>query len=149
MRLRVAIVVACVALVGAMALPSFASAGVDLKAKMNGKQVVGARGSNNGSGKAFLHVNARKQKVCFTVSWRRIHGIGGLNIGIYSGARGQNGNEVVELVGRPEGSPAAGCEVAASNVIQAIKRNPRNFHVNVKNNRFNRFGAIRGQLESN
>lgn len=147
MRLKAVIAAASVALIAALAVPSFASAGVDLKANMNGKRIVGDKGSRNGSGKAFLHLNARGQKVCFTVSWRRIHGIGGLNIGVYEGARGQNGNEVIELVGKPQGSPVSACEVVASNLIKQIRRNPRDYHVNVKNNRFNRFGAIRGQLK--
>jgi hypothetical protein len=147
MRLKVVIVAASVALIAAMAVPSFASAGFDLRAKMNGKQIVGGKGSRNGSGRAFLHLNARGQKICFTISWRHIHGIGGLNIGIYDGAKGQNGNEAVELVGRPQGSPANDCVVASSSEIRHIRQDPRDHHINIKNNRFNRTGAIRGQLK--
>jgi hypothetical protein len=148
MRLKLMIVAASVALLAAMAAPSFASAGVDLRAKMNGNKIVGGKGSRNGSGKAFLHLNARGQRACFTVRWRRIHGIGGLNIGVYTGAKGQNGDEVIELVGKPQGSPAGGCVTVASDLVRQIRRNPRSFHVNIKNNRFNRTGAIRGQLKA-
>jgi hypothetical protein len=147
MRLRVLLVVTTIALIAAVALPSFASGAARLKARMTGAKVVGAQGSPNGFGKAHLKVNSQKQLVCFRINWSHIGGRGGLNIGIYTGRKGENGNEVIELVGRPQRSPAVGCEVAASNLLQDIKKNAGDYHINVKNTQYNRFGAIRGQLK--
>jgi hypothetical protein len=147
MRLRVLFAATTVALIAAVALPSFASGAARLKARMTGAQVVGAQGAPEGFGKTRLHINSQKQLICFKVKFERIGGRGGLNVGIYTGRAGQNGDEVIELVGRPQRSPARGCEVAASSLLQDIKKNAASYHVNVKNTQFNRFGAIRGQLK--
>ena len=150
MRTRVSVLVALGCLVAVAIVPSGASAhGTHLHAKMNGSQVVGASGAPNGTGRANLHLLKNKDRICFRVKWDQIGNKTGLNIGVYSGKAGKNGNEVVSLVDTKEKDPVKDCVngVAGSDLRQ-LNKHPENYHVTIKNKKFPKDGAVRGQLKA-
>ncbi len=150
MRIRNSLVAAAGCLAIAVVLPAMASAhGTHLKAKMSGSQVVGAAGAPEGTGRANLHVLKNKGRLCYEVQWNKIGNSQGLNIGVYSGKTGKNGNEVVSLTTVKHPSPIEGCvdNVSLGN-LKAIAQHPENYHVNVKNKKYPKDGAIRGQLKA-
>ena len=150
MRTRVSVLVALGCLVAAAAVPTAASAhGTHLKAKMSGDQVVGASGAPNGTGRANLHVLKNKGKLCFEVQWDKIGNKTGLNIGVYSGKAGKNGNEQVSLVASKQDDPVSGCATGVKgSILRQLNKHPENYHVTVKNKKFPKDGAIRGQLKA-
>jgi len=150
MRLRRSVVVAAAALAVSLVVPGMASAhGTHVKAKMSGNQVVGQPGAPNGEGVASLHLLRQKSKVRFRVTFSRIGGTSGLNIGVYSGKRNENGALEFTLTDQRHSSPVKG--VATGIPIQTLKdmtRHPRLYHVNVKNDSYPVDGAIRGQTKA-
>lgn len=150
MRIRVTVLGAAAALLAAMVAPGLASAhGTHVKAKMSGSKIVGNPGAPNGKGTAKLHLLRQKGKVRFQVSFKRIGGKKGLDIGVYRGKSGKNGNEQFTLADQSEASPIKG---NVTNVpkkkLQKIAGSPNRYHVNVKNNTYPVDGAIRGQLKA-
>jgi hypothetical protein len=133
-----------------LVLPGAAGAhGTHLKAKMTGEQVVGEPGAPNGEGTAKIHLRKGKGDLCFNVKWSGIGSRKDLNAGIYSGATGENGNEVVALVPQAEDNKGIeGCVDAKKRTLRKLNRNPHLFHVNVKTRSYPTDGAIRGQLRS-
>jgi hypothetical protein len=150
MRIRITMAAAASCLAVAAVAPSMASAhGTHLKAKMSGDQVVGAAGAPDGTGTAKLHLLKDKNRICFDVKWDSIGNKQGLNIAVYSGAEGENGDEVVTLVDEKLSSPVEGCvEDVASKTLRQLNKKPHEYHVNVKNKKYPRDGAIRGQLKA-
>ena len=150
MRLRICVPLAACALLAAMVLPSAAFAhGTHVKAKMSGSKVVGAAGAPNGNGTANLHLLRGKGQVKYKVKFSKIGGKSGLNIAVYRGKKGQNGNEQFELVDQSTNSPAKGKATGISGgTLRKITRNPHQYHVTVKNDAYPTDGAIRGQLKS-
>ena len=116
---------------------------------MTGSQVVGQAGAPNGTGRANLHVLKNKERICYEVQWDKIGNKTGLNIGIYSGKAGKNGNEEVSLVASKENDPVSGCvDGVSGQTLRQISKHPENYHVTVKNKKFSKDGAIRGQLKA-
>jgi hypothetical protein len=150
MRIRNSLAVAASCVAVAAVVPSVASAhGTHLKAKMSGDQVVGAQGAPNGTGKARLHVLKGENRLCYNVKWDRIGNSQGLNIGVYKGAAGKNGSEVVSLTTEKTPSPAKGCvEGVSTGDLKALAKNPHLYHVNIKNKKYPSNGAVRGQLKA-
>ena len=142
--------VAAGCLVAAAVVPATASAhGTHLKAKMSGDQVVGAAAAPNGTGRANLHVLKGKNRLCYEVQWNKIGNSQGLDIGVYSGKAGKNGNEVVSLTTVKHPSPVEGCvNDVSTQDLKAIARNPEKYHVNIKNKKYPKDGAVRGQLKA-
>jgi len=151
MRLRVCVPLAAGALIAAMIMPGAAFAhGTHVKAKMSGGKVVGQPGSPNGNGTANLHLLRGKGQVKYKVKFSKIGGKAGLNIGVYKGKKGKNGNEQFVLVSQSTNSPAKGKATGIpAATLKAITRNPHKYHVTVKNDSYPTDGAIRGQLKSN
>jgi len=150
MRSRISLLVAAGCLVAVAIVPASASAhGTHLKAKMSGDQVVGASGAPNGTGRANIHLLKGKERLCFEVQWNKIGNKQGLNIGIYSGKEGRNGNEVLSLVSQKGPSPIEDCiDGVDVQDLKALNQNPEKFHVTVKNKKFPNDGAVRGQLKA-
>jgi hypothetical protein len=153
MRWRLFTVLGGAAVIGALAIASVALAGGNpankLHADLTGGQVVPAgQGAPAGSGTATVTLRPRKQKICFRITYKKIGPRAGLTAAIYKGSKGQNGALVQTLFSGKRSSPVKGC---AKNVakadMQAIRAKPRSFHVNVKNDKYNQGGAIRGQLK--
>lgn len=150
MRIRNSLAAAAGCLAIAVVLPATASAhGTHLKAKMSGSQVVGAAGAPEGTGRANLHVLKDKGRLCYEVQWNKIGNSQGLNIGVYSGKAGKNGNEVVSLTTVKQSSPVEGCvDGVSTGTLKALAQNPENYHVNIKNKKYPKEGAVRGQLKA-
>lgn len=150
MRTRISLAAAASCLAVAAIVPAAASAhGTHLKAKMSGDQVVGESGAPNGTGRANLHILKNKERICFEVQWSKIGNKTGLNIGVYSGKAGKDGNEVVSLVSKPQTSPIEDCvDGVPTSDLKRIAQHPENYHVNVKNKKYPKDGAIRGQLKA-
>jgi hypothetical protein len=151
MRIRITLATAVSCLAVAAVVPSVASAhGTHLKAKMSGDQVVpSGSGAPNGTGVAKLHVLKDKNRLCYDVKWDSIGNSQGLNIGVYKGAEGKNGSEVVPLTTQKHPSPVDGCvDGVSTGDLKAIAKNPHLYHVNIKNKKYPTDGAIRGQLKA-
>ncbi len=150
MRLRICVPLAAGALLAAMIVPATASAhGTHVKAKMSGDQVVGTAGAPNGEGTAKLHLLRQKSKVCFTVKYAKIGSTKGLDVGVYSGKRNENGSLQFTLVDEDLKSPIKDCVTGVSKkILKKIARNPHKFNVDVKTDKYPQDGAIRGQLKA-
>jgi hypothetical protein len=150
MRSKLTMLVAAGCLGALLVLPGAASAhGTHLKSKMTSEQVVGEPGAPNGEGTAKIHLRKSKGDLCFNVQWSGIGSTRNLNVGIYSGATGENGNEVVALVPQAQDNRGIeGCVDAAKSILKKLNRNPHLYHVNVKTRSYPTDGAIRGQLKS-
>lgn len=137
-------VLGCVALV-----PATAVAAPKVKAKMTGDQVVGQPGAPNGQGTAKLHLLRGKGKVRFQVSYKKIGGKKNLDIGVYRGKKGANGDAVFTLTDVQEASPIKGVVTnLPTKTLKQISRNPNQYNVAVKNKAYPTDGAIRGQLKN-
>jgi hypothetical protein len=149
MRIKGTLLLAAGALLVAMIVPGMASAhGTHVKAKMSGDQVVGQPGAPGGEGTANLHLLRNKGKVRFTISYSGIGSRDGLEIGVYTGKRGENGNEQFNLVDQEKQDPIKGSvSGVAKRTLKKITRSPRRYHVNVKTARYPTDGAMRGQLK--
>jgi hypothetical protein len=149
MRIKGSLLLAATALLVAMIVPGMASAhGTHVKAKMSGDQVVGQPGAPAGEGTANLHLLRNKGKVRFTIGYSGIGSRDGLEIGVYSGKRGENGNEQFNLVDQEKKDPIKGSvSGVAKRTLKKITRSPRRYHVNVKTARYPVDGAMRGQLK--
>lgn len=150
MRLRVCVPLAACALLAAMIVPGSAFAhGTHQKANLKGSKVVGDPGAPNGQGKVSLHLLRNKGKVRFKLSFKRIGGKNGLNIAVYQGKKGQNGNELFTLVNQSEASPIRGNVTnIPQQTLKQMTRNPGRFHVTIKNSKYPVDGAVRGQLRT-
>ena len=150
MRLKGSLLVAASALLVVLIVPGAASAhGTHVKAKMSGSQVVGQQGAPNGEGVANLHLLRQKSKVRFRVKFSDIGGEAGLNIGVYSGKRGENGSLEFTLSNQAHASPVKGIATGVpKKTLKQITRHPRLYHVTVKNDSFPVDGAIRGQTKA-
>lgn len=149
MRIKLSVLAASCALLAAMAMPALASAhGTHLVAKMKGSKVVGGDGAPGGKGTAKLHVLKGKQRICFRIKFSGIGSRDGLNVGVYRGQRGKNGNEQFELEATKR-SPFSGCvDGIKKKLLKKMTQRPKRYHVNLKTDRYPTYGAIRGQLTS-
>jgi CHRD domain len=150
MRLRICLPLAAGALLVAMIVPGTASAhGTHVKAKMDGSKVVGQPGAPGGEGTARIHLLRNKGRACFRIEYSGIGSRDGLEIGVYKGRKGQNGNQVITLVETVKKDPIEGCvNGIPRSTLRKITRSPRRYHVNLKTDRYPVDGAIRGQLKA-
>jgi hypothetical protein len=153
MRWKLLTLLGAAAMVGALAIPSLVLAIDDptnrLRANLTGEQIVPkGEGADAGVGHARVTLFPNKEKVCFRVTYKKIGGKQGLKAGIYEGAKGENGNLAVQLFTGPKPSPVKDCAKGVSKQeLKDIKQHPRQHHLNIKNNKYPRYGAIRGQLK--
>jgi hypothetical protein len=118
-----------------------------LRANLTGAKEVPGPGDPDGRGSA--KVVLKKDRVCFTVSWRNIDAPTAAHIHV--GSASVAGPVVVGLLSVPApglGAPVSsigGCADAEPDLVAAIRRDPRNYYVNIHNVAFPA-GAIRGQL---
>lgn len=117
-----------------------------VKATLTGAKERPGPGDRNGRGKARIEL--KKDRVCFDLSWRRIGAPTAAHI--HKGGRNEAGPVVVLLFEVAGGlkapvSRVGGCTVADRALVRAIRRDPRDYYVNIHNETF-KGGAIRGQL---
>ena len=119
----------------------------DLRANLTGAKEVPGPGDADGHGKAT--VSLKGDRVCYTLSWRKIDAPTAAHIHV--GGRDVAGPVVQSLLSVPAPglqapvSSVGGCVDAPDSLVAAIKRDPRNYYVNIHNVAFPG-GAIRGQL---
>ena len=144
MRKTLAVAAATAITATGLLAPSAGAAGA-LTAKMSGAQEVPDRGDRNGRGTAVIRLDARRGRVCFNLTMRRIDGSAAAHI--HRGKRGKAGDVVVALYGTPsKARKRRGCvRNIDAQLIREIMRRPGAFYVNVHNADFPD-GAIRGQL---
>jgi hypothetical protein len=151
MRMKVLISVGCVALIGALVVPTLVLAinhSPKLKAALTGEQVVPAgTGAPKGEGFARVTVRPSSKKLCFKVSFKKIGKTDGLFAGIYEGKKGENGDLEVKLFSGKQQSPVEDCVKDSKRELKRIKKHPRQHNVDVKTAKYNEGGAIRGQLK--
>jgi hypothetical protein len=150
MRIKGSLLLAATALLVAMIVPGMASAhGTHVKAKMSGSQVVGQAGAPGGEGTTRLHLLRNKGRVCFRIKYSGIGSRDGLEIGVYTGKKGENGNQVITLVETEKKDPIEGCvNGIPKSTLRKITRRPNRYHVNLKTANYPTDGAMRGQLKA-
>ena len=147
MRLKLLLpIIAAAGLIAAAAAIAAPEDKVEMSAKMSGKQEVPGPGDKDGKGTAELKVNTVKQKVCFTIEYEGLSGTATAGH-IHKGAKGDDGNIVVELFTTEQESPVEDCvKVEKERTLKKIVKSPADFYVNVHDDEFPE-GAIRGQLK--
>jgi hypothetical protein len=118
-----------------------------LTTSLRGAEEVNAAGVPNqgdpdGRGWAELYLKPGEGKVCYKLSVRYIAPATAAHI--HQAPWRKNGPVVVTLAPPTDGY-ASGCVRASSDLIRNIIRYPRNYYVNVHNERYPA-GALRGQL---
>ncbi len=151
MRTKVLTVVGGAALIVGLLVPALvlATGSSRLKAEMTGEQVVPAgSGAPKGEGFARVNVYPSKHKLCFRLTYKKIGRTQGLNAGIYEGKKGENGKLEVKLFSGDEASPVENCvKGEPKRKLRRIKKHPRLHNVDLKTDKYNGGGAIRGQLK--
>jgi hypothetical protein len=130
------------ALIAALVFAAPAGAAVKrLEANLRGSDSTDA----DGRGTAKLRLNRARERVCFTITVRRIDDVVAAHI--HQGGPGVDGSIVVDLItaGGPQNRFTGCTEDVAKSTIRAILRHPRRYYVNVHTGD-NPGGAIRGQL---
>jgi hypothetical protein len=151
MRIRLPMLVALVAALAALGLPTVALAQestTTLTATLTGDAEVPGPGDPDGAGTATITL--RQSQVCFNMTWDNIGGA--TQAHIHQGGPGVAGPIVVTLFDvadpLPPGQNAQeGCVDAEAAVIAAIGQNPAGYYVNVHTPELPK-GAIRGQLQA-
>jgi hypothetical protein len=119
----------------------------ELRASLTGAKEVPGPGDPDGRGTA--RVSLKGNRICFDLSWRNIDAPTAAHIHV--GSRRDAGPVVVGLLSVPApglGAPVTsvgGCADADRTLVTAIRRDPRNYYVNIHNVAYPA-GAIRGQL---
>lgn len=135
-----------VALLGATVLAFAPAAQAAGGAKTFNTKLSGAAvpegGDPNGRGSASVIAIPSENRVCFTLTVRRIDPADGAHI--HKGAVGEVGPVVITLVPPADGS-SDGCVDARDRRVDDLVANPDDYYVNVHNNVFHA-GAVRGQL---
>jgi CHRD domain len=150
MRIRLPVLVALVAALAALGLPTTALAQestTTLTATLTGETEVPGPGDPDGTGTATITL--RQSQVCFNMTWDNIGGA--TQAHIHKGAPGVAGPIVVTLFDVADPLPPGpnaqeGCVDAEAAVIAAIGQNPAGYYVNVHTPELPK-GAIRGQLQ--
>lgn len=145
-KVRGGLLVAVIAAV-ALAVPTLVFAGgTTLTASLTGEQEVPANsGAPNGAGNVDVDLKPKRKEVCFDLSFSGIAGKA-TSSAIFAGKKGEDGATKVLFFDEPTKSPVSDCVKAKKNVLKKIKRNPRQYHVNVESKKYPD-GAIRGQLK--
>jgi hypothetical protein len=113
-----------------------------LTANLSGAKEVPGPGDEDGKGKAAVKVKPSAGTLCFALRWRNIADPTAAHV--HKAPKGEAGDIVVTLF---QGTAdESGCiENLDEALLRDIKRNPREYYVNIHNAEFPD-GAIRGQL---
>ncbi len=114
-------------------------------ANMSGASEVPGPGDADGTGIALVSLDEQDGMVCFDISDTNIT-LPGTGAHIHSGAVGVAGPVVVALTAPDATGVSSGCILGVdTDLIDAIKKDPGNYYVNV-HNADHPAGAVRGQL---
>jgi hypothetical protein len=114
-----------------------------LTANLSGAKEVPGPGDEDGKGKAAVKVKPSDGRLCFALRWRDIAEPTAAHI--HKAPKGEAGDVVVPLFAGE--ADESGCiEGLDEALLRDIKRNPRDYYVNIHNAEFEA-GAIRGQLK--
>ena len=116
--------------------------GEGMAATLSGAEEVPGPGDPDGSGSAEITIVDRTDNLCYEVAVKGIEPATAAHI--HRGAPGRSGPPVITLDAPTDGE-SNGCLSVASELVDEIGANPRNFYVNVHNAPFPN-GAVRGQL---
>jgi len=111
---------------------------------MTGAEEAPGPGDPDGSGTAFLTMNAGQEEVCWEITVADIT-LPATAAHIHIGAAGEPGPPVVTLSAPDESARTSGCADADRELIEAIFEDPSGYYVNVHTTDFPG-GAVRGQL---
>jgi hypothetical protein len=149
MVIRVAVLIASLAVALAVASPAGAgTGGRPLSTTLTGAEEFPGPGDPDATGQADLRLNQGKRRVCFEISWAAVDGT--VFAGhIHRAPAGAEGPVVVTLF---EGS-FAGTDAVSDcvtnldrSLVKAIRKNPSAYYVNVHSTPDFTGGAVRGQL---
>lgn len=115
--------------------------GNDFAATLNGANEVPA-GDPDGVGTAHISVDDATNRVCTHLEVRNIGPVTAAHI--HRGAAGVNGPPVITL-DPPDGNSSDDCASVDNELLDAIRRNPSAYYVNVHTSDYPN-GAIRGQV---
>lgn len=144
---------ASTALIGVgLSAPAYAGNGhghgqrAKLSATLTGANERPTTGDPDGRGK--VRIKLTRTQVCFTLSWRNVQAPTAAHI--HEGGKNEAGPVVVGLFSVPGGIGApidsvSGCTDADPALIKEIRRDPRDYYVNMHNTTYPS-GVIRGQL---
>lgn len=118
--------------------------GRPLTATLTGAAEVPGPGDPDGRGTALIRLNPGQGKVCFVLRVSNIT-LPAIGAHIHVGTRTEFGAVVVALVPPNTTGISFGCVNASRTLIDAIRKTPSNYYVNVHTTDFTN-GAIRGQL---
>jgi hypothetical protein len=144
MRLRSLGLIITAALLAALVVPSVGAAATDeLEAKLKGINEPSG-GDPDGKGDAAIEINAKKEKLCFVLTYRRIETP--IAAHIHEGPKGVDGGIVVPLEEGAFPSGSDGCiKDVKKSLLKDIIADPKGYYVNLHTDDFPG-GAIRGQL---
>lgn len=139
------------ALIGVSAAPALAhsTSGRLLKATMSGANEVSATGQKgvgdpDGTGTARISINSGQNRLCYTLRVKNIDAAKAAHI--HEAKAGMAGPVVVTLTEPNANGFARGCVKVKRADLRDIRRNPKNYYVNVHNEKYPG-GAVRGQLK--
>lgn len=141
---------ALVALIMAPIAPAKPERGVKLRAILKGKNEVPGPGDPTGTGKVSLVLDAKRARVCFTLSVRDLAPItAGF---IIEGGRNEAGAAVLRLFKDADGLDGDGSfdqrclRKVDKKLIRSVASEPDRYAVNIRNNEYPD-GAVRGPLK--
>lgn len=114
-----------------------------LTANLSGAKEVPGPGDEDGKGKAAVKVKPSDGTLCFALRWRDIDDPTAAHV--HKAPKGEAGDIVVTLF-QGEADESGCIENLDEALLRDIKRNPREYYVNIHNAEFPD-GAIRGQLK--
>ena len=120
-----------------------AVAAESFRASMSGAREVPEKGDRDGRGTARVTTDRRRGRVCYRIKLSRVGTVAAGHI--HRGSAGEAGPIVVEFFNEPTRRPRGCVNGVSRSLIRSIERNPRQFYVNVHNQRYPA-GAVRGQL---
>jgi hypothetical protein len=147
-RVQIALsLTASAALVGAALAQSVAEGGTKFATTMTGANECNAAGTCNlgdpdGTGRASITVNPGQSRICYELTVSNIDTPTAAHI--HSAPTGIAGPVIVPL-SAPSGGTSSGCVDVNRDLVDAIRKAPQGYYVNVHTAAFPA-GAIRGQL---
>jgi hypothetical protein len=131
-----------IALAGSATMAS-AESGAKFSAKLRGAAEVPGPGDPDGKGSAAITINPGKSELCYKLTVKDIAAPTAAHL--HTGSATQAGPVSVGLTA-PAGGSSSGCVTINNELVDAIRKAPQAYYVNVHNAEFPD-GAIRGQLD--